>query len=185
MTICVFPGTFNPIHMAHLLMAQFAVKKYGFEKVIFIPAYIPPHKQLDSNLAKHRYNMVKLAVEKNLRFGISDIEYKNEWKSYTLITVKKIREMYHIEDRLNFIIGMDAFKNIKTWYKTDELKDLVHFIVFPRGEDVINPEDFEGYDYEIADCRKFDMSSTEVRKEHKDETIKEVKDYIFENGLYN
>lgn len=185
MTICVFPGTFNPIHIAHLMMAQFAVKKYGFEKVIFIPSYIPPHKQVDSNLANHRYNMVKMAVEKNLRFGISDIEYKSEGKSYTLITVKKIREMYHIEDKLNLIIGTDAFKNIKTWYKTEELKDLVHFIVFPRGEDVINPEDFEGYDYELADCRKFDMSSTNVREGHKNETTKEVKDYIFENGLYN
>jgi len=64
MNICVFCGTFNPIHLAHLRMANFAVKKFGFDKVIFIPAYIPPHKQLDSNLAKHRYNMVKMAVEK-------------------------------------------------------------------------------------------------------------------------
>ena len=73
MKICVFPGTFNPIHLAHLRMAQFAVQKFGFDKVIFIPAFIPPHKQIDSNLATHRYNMVKLAVQNNLRFGISDI----------------------------------------------------------------------------------------------------------------
>lgn len=185
MTICVFPGTFNPIHIAHLRIAQFAVQKYGFEKVIFIPSYIPPHKTVDSNLAKHRYNMVKLAVERNLRFGVSDIEYKSEGKSYTLITVKKIREMYNIDGRLNFIIGTDAYKNIKTWYKADELKDLVHFIVFSRGEDVINPEDFEGYDYELADCRRFDVSSTDIRVEHKDEITKEVKEYIFENGLYD
>ena len=185
MTICVFPGTFNPIHIAHLRMAQFAVQKYGFEKVIFIPAYIPPHKQVDVNLAKHRYNMVKIAIEKNLRFGISDIEYKSEGKSYTLITVKKIREQYGIDGRLNFIIGSDAFKNIKTWYKTEELKDLVHFIVFPRGEDVIIPDDFEGYDFELANSEKFDVSSTELREQHKGDTTKEVKEYIFENKLYN
>lgn len=185
MTICVFPGTFNPIHLAHLQMAQFAVKKYGFEKVIFIPAYIPPHKQIDSNLAKHRYNMVKMAVEKNLRFGISDIEYKSNGKSYTLITVKKIKELYGITDKLNMIIGTDAFKNIKSWYKTDELKELVHFIVFPRGEDIINPENFEGYSYELADFNKINISSTEIRLEKNTKTTQEVKDYIHKNELYN
>ena len=185
MTICVFPGTFNPIHIAHLKMAQFALEKYGFEKVIFIPSYIPPHKQVDSNLAKHRFNMVRLAIENNSKFEISDIEYQFEGKSYTLITVKKIKAIYHIEDRLNFIIGTDAFKNIKTWYKVDELKDLVHFIVFPRGEDIINPEDYAGYDYELVNCEKLDISSTDLRKNHNDGTTTEVKEYIFENRLYD
>ncbi len=185
MTICVFPGTFNPIHIAHLKMAQFVLENYGFEKVIFIPSYIPPHKQVDSNLAKHRYNMVKLATESNPKFEISDIEYKSEGKSYTLITVKKIKELYNIQDRLNFIIGTDAFKNIKTWYKADELKELIHFIVFPRGEDKIYPSDFEGYDYELVNCEKLDISSTALRKNNNNGTINEVKEYILKNGLYN
>ena len=185
MTICIFPGTFNPIHMAHLMMAQFAVKKFGFEKVIFIPAYIPPHKEINSNLAQHRYNMVKMAIEKNLRFSISDIEYKSEGKSYTLITVKKIRELYNVDGRLNMIIGTDAFKKIKSWYKADELKDLVHFIVFPRNDDIINPQDFEGYSFELVDSQKFDISSTEIREKHKVDEISEVKEYIKENELYN
>lgn len=184
MAICIFPGTFNPIHLAHLRMAQYAVQKFGFEKVIFIPAYIPPHKQLDSNLAKHRYNMVKLAVEKNLRFGVSDIEYKSEGKSYTLLTVKKIREMYNTEGRLNLLIGADAFLNIKTWYKAEELKELVHFIVFPRGEYSINSEDYSGYSFELVNSEKFDISSTEYRMEHKGEVTKEVKEYIHKNELY-
>lgn len=185
MTICIFPGTFNPIHMAHLCMAQYAVKKFGFEKIIFIPAYLPPHKEINSNLAKHRFNMVKLATGRNLRFSVSDIEYKSEGKSYTLITVKKIRELYGIYDRLNMIIGTDAFQNIKSWYKADELKDLVHFIVFPRGKDVINSCDFEGYSYEIVDSEKYDISSTEIRENTKMEMIQEIKEYIKENELYN
>jgi nicotinate-nucleotide adenylyltransferase len=167
------------------MMAQFAVKKFGFEKVIFIPAYIPPHKELNSNLAKHRFNMVKLATENNLRFSVSDIEYKSEGKSYTLITVKKIREQYGITDRLNMIIGTDAFKNIKSWYETEELKDLVHFIVFPRGNDVINSDEYQGYSYELVDSEKFDVSSTEIRKNAKVEEIKEVKEYITKNELYD
>ena len=133
MAICIFPGTFNPIHLAHLRMAQIVVQKFGFEKVIFIPSYIPPHKQVDSNLARHRFNMVKMAIEKNLRFGISDIEYKSEGKSYTLITVKKIKKLYGIEGRLNFLIGTDAFLNVKSWYKAEELKDLVARAASPKA----------------------------------------------------
>ena len=185
MAICIFPGTFNPIHLAHLRMAQIVVQKFGFEKVIFIPSYIPPHKQVDSNLARHRFNMVKMAIEKNLRFGISDIEYKSEGKSYTLITVKKIKELYKIEGRLNFLIGTDAFLNVKSWYKASELKDLVHFIVFPRGEDEIKPDDFKGYSYELVDSQRIDISSTELREHKNNKTIDEVKEYILKNELYD
>ena len=90
MTICVFFGSFNPIHVAHLKMANFALKKYNFEKIIFVPAHNPPHKDIDRNLALHRYNMVKLAIKSNPKFEISDIEYKSEGKSYSINTVKKL-----------------------------------------------------------------------------------------------
>lgn len=185
MTICIFPGTFNPIHIAHIKMAQFALQKYEFEKIIFIPAYIPPHKQVNSNLAKHRYNMVKLVCDKNSKFEVSDIEYKSENTSYTLITVQKIREQYNIDGRLNLIIGTDAFSKIRSWYKIDELKNLVHFIVFPRGEDIIKPEDYIDFSYELVKADKIDVSSTQMRENHEGETTKEVEEYIAKNELYN
>ena len=133
-------------------MAQFALQKYGFEKIIFIPSYIPPHKQVNSNLAKHRFNMVKLVCDKISKFEVSDIEYKSENTSYTLITVKKIIDKYKIEGRLNFIIGTDAFGKIRSWYKVDKLKNLVHFIVFPRGEDIIKNEEFKDFSFEVVDA---------------------------------
>jgi len=185
MTICIFPGTFNPIHIAHIKMAQIALEKYDFEKIIFIPSYIPPHKELETNLAKHRYNMVKLATRNNPRFEVSDIEYKTECKSYTLLTVKKIRDEYGISGRLNMIIGTDAFSKITTWYKADELKNLVHFIVFPRGNDIIKKEDYAGYSFELVDTSKTDISSTEIRNEHTKGTVKEVEEYIAKNKLYD
>lgn len=185
MTICIFPGTFNPIHIAHIRMAQFALEKFGFEKIIFIPSYIPPHKSIDKNMAKHRYNMVKLVVEKNPKFEVSDIEYKTEGKSYSLITVKKIIEQYKIKDRVNFIIGTDAFNNIKTWYKADELKELVHFLIFPRIGDIINSKEFEGYSFELVEMDEIDISSTELREHKKNATSKEVKEYILKHELYN
>ncbi len=187
MTICIFPGTFNPFHIAHLKMAQFALEKFNFEKIIFIPAYIPPHKSIDENLAKHRFNMVKLAVKNNSRFLVSDIEYKSKNKSYTIYTVKKIKEQYGISERLNMIIGTDAFQKIKTWHKADELKNMVHFIVFPRGNEKFktSSDDFAGYSYELANMPKIDVSSTEIRNHEKDENLKEIKEYITKNELYN
>ena len=71
MNICIFPGTFNPIHHAHLMMANFALTRYKFDKIIFIPSYIPPHKNVNRNLADHRYEMVKLAIKQNPKFEIS------------------------------------------------------------------------------------------------------------------
>lgn len=185
MNICIFPGTFNPIHLAHIKMAQIVLEKFNFDKIIFIPSHIPPHKSVDDNLAKHRYNMVKLVTDKNTKFEISDIEYKSEGKSYTLFTVKKIREEYCIKDKLNLLIGTDAFKDIKSWYKTDELKDLVHFIVFPRGNDIINKDEYAGYSFEIIDADKMDISSTEMRTAGIGKTTKEVEEYIDKNELYN
>lgn len=180
MTICIFPGTFNPIHEAHLKVAQFALEQYGFEKVIFIPSYLPPHKEINQNLAMHRFKMVEMATAKNPNFEVSDIEYKHEGRSYSLITVKKIREQYQIEGKINFLIGTDAFEKIESWYRADELKELVHFIVFDRGVK-LSPKG--GWDYELASMDFMDISSTEIRANH-NETIKEVKEYIKNNGLY-
>ena len=182
MSICIFPGTFNPIHQVHIKMAEFALDYYGFEKIIFIPSYIPPHKDIKKDLAEHRLNMVKIAIKSNPKFELSDIEYKSEGKSYSLITVKKIIEDYQIKGRLNFIIGTDAFEKIGSWYRSDELKELVHFIVFPRGVE-LTPK--SGYDYELAPMEFIDISSTELRKNHAGATIDGVKEYIDKNGLYD
>lgn len=184
MSICIFPGTFNPIHEGHLKMAEYALEKYKFDKIIFIPSYIPPHKNVDSALAKHRLKMVELAIKNNSRFEISDIEYKNEGKSYSLITVKKIIEQYKLKSRLNFIIGTDAFEKIKTWYHADELKELVHFIVFPRKGSVIDKNLFENWDYELTDMNFVEISSTELRNGEKKLFNKDLEDYIKKHGLY-
>ena len=182
MSICIFPGTFNPIHNCHLNMAEYALEKYKFEKIIFIPSYLPPHKEINKELAKHRYKMVELVTNSNPKFEISDVEYKSEGKSYSIITVKKIIEQYKLKSRLNFIIGTDAFNKIDTWCQAEELKELVHFIVFDRGEELNNIS--SGWDYELADLKFLDVSSTDIRRGQILDTIKEVEEYIKEHGLY-
>lgn len=188
MEICIFPGTFNPIHNAHIKMAEFALEKFNFDKIIFIPAYLPPHKEIDKNLAQHRFNMVKLAISNNKKFEISDIEYQSEGKSYSLITVKKIIEQYNIKGRLNFIIGTDAFVKLDSWYKADELKGLVHFIVFPRrgdgNEEIYKSFKQNGWDFELVNCLFMDVSSTLIRDLKNKELSQKVEGYIKKHGLY-
>lgn len=185
MSICIFPGTFNPIHEAHIKMAEFALQKYNFDKIIFIPSYLPPHKEIDRNLADHRFKMVQLATKYNSKFEVSDIEYKSEGKSYSLITVKKLIDEYELKGKIDFIIGTDAFAKINSWYHAEELKPLVHFIVFPRrGDDIIYLEN-SGWNFEVVDFEYIDVSSTEIRQNKLNSTNKEVKEYIENNGLYS
>ena len=195
MRLCVFQGTFNPIHKVHLEVAKFAKEYYNFERILFIPAYIPPHKSVDKNLALHRFNMVKLAISEYNGFDISDIEYKREGNSYTYNTILELRKAYNITDeKTNFLIGTDAFIKIRTWYKTDKLKELVHFIVFKRTNE-FNKDDFNelrgfGYDFEFAPMNYIDVSSTRLRENLgngisiNDMELPKIREYIKEHGLY-
>lgn len=195
MRLCVFQGTFNPIHKVHLEVAKFAKEYYNFERILFIPAYIPPHKSVDKNLALHRFNMVKLAISEYNGFDISDIEYKREGNSYTYNTILELRKAYNITDeKINFLIGTDAFIKIRTWYKTDKLKEHVHFIVFKRTNE-FNKDDFNelrrfGYDFEFAPMNYIDVSSTRLRENLgngisiNDMELPKIREYIKEHGLY-
>ena len=193
MKLCVFQGTFNPIHKAHLEIAKFARKYYGFDSILFIPAYIPPHKSVDKNLAKHRFNMVKLAISGFPEFNISDIEYKKEQNSYTYNTILELKRKYSPE-QICFLIGTDAFSGIRSWYETNKLKKLVHFIVFKRANN-FKVSDFDelkssGYDFEIAPMDFIDVSSTHLRNNLRqglsinDMELSSVGEYIDKNGLY-
>lgn len=195
MNLCVFQGTFNPIHNAHLRVAKYVMDKYKFDKLIFIPAFNPPHKNCDKAMAQHRFNMVKTALNQYRNMEVSDIEYRRKGVSYTYLTICELIKMYNLDNqKINFIIGTDAFEKIETWYNIDELKKLVHFIVFVR-EDNFNPDKLEklrkkGYDFVIESLEFEDISSTELRQRIKnneqisDIVCKEVEEYIYQNGLY-
>lgn len=194
MKLCVFQGTFNPIHNAHLAMANFVKKVYDYNNILFIPAYKPPHKELDDEMANHRYQMVKLAVSGESFYGISNIEFQNERYSYTYLTIKELYTRYHIDEKIGFIIGYDAFREIDSWYETDKLKDIVQFIVFPRENEIdydrLTSLDDKGYSFIIARMPPIDLSSTEIRERLKEGkqvsnyVPQPVLEYIYENKLY-
>lgn len=192
MKLCIFSGTFNPIHNAHLKMAEYVLSHYGFDKIIFIPAYKPPHKDYDTSMCTHRFNMVKLAIQDNPHFEISDIEYKNEGKSYSYLTALELYKKYNVDGKIHFIIGTDAFKQIESWYETEKFKNLVDFIVFVRENETVNLDWLKAKDYsfEIAGMPFTDISSTHIRERIaqgisiNDLVTNNVEEYIYKNGLY-
>ena len=94
MKLCVYCGTFNPIHSVHIAVANFIKKNFEFDSILFIPAYKPPHKNIDDELANHRYNMVRLAIQGDNKFSISNIEFRHEKYSYTFNTIEQLYKMY-------------------------------------------------------------------------------------------
>ena len=115
MKIGVIGGTFNPVHIAHLRIAEEVRETFALDRVIFIPSASPPHKPLAGELSfRHRYTMVELAVHDNPRFAVSDIEGKRGGKSYSIDTLHALRRECP-DDEIFFIIGSDSFCEIGLW----------------------------------------------------------------------
>ena len=132
MEIGVFCGTFNPIHLGHLLIAECARDQFNLEKVIFVTSPNPPHR-IDTLLDGHkRHELVKAAVSDNPHFEGSDLELKREGPSYTYDTLKQIDTIYEGKANLNLIIGGDNLSQLHDWYKVDDLLKLCRILVVPR-----------------------------------------------------
>lgn len=197
MSICLYQGSFNPIHNAHLKVAEYVHKKYGFEKIVFIPAFKPPHKdnnEFDADNAIHRLNMIQIAIDSIPYFDVSAIEYTRNRPSYTYDTIVQIKQIVKPKDRINFIIGTDAFIKIESWHRSQELKNLVNFILFVRENNFDESPFIElrkkGYQYDLTEMPFIDISASEVREKVRqnkniyDIVPTRVADYIKQNNVY-
>lgn len=129
MRLALFGGTFDPIHNAHVTVAREAVEQFALDRVLFIPAANPPHKLTSQGATyQDRLRMAELACEGEPRFEASRLEEGKE-KSYSIVTIEKMRAPGH---ELFFIIGSDAFADIRTWYRWQEVVAAVEFIVVTR-----------------------------------------------------
>ena len=131
--IGLFGGSFNPIHQGHLLLAEQAREALKLDKVIFIPARMPPHKN-PRGLAKgeDRLRMVRLAIAGNPHFEASSVEMRRRGVSYTVDTVNKLRRRFGKTAELYFLIGMDTVKELSTWKDIRELTELCRFVPLSR-----------------------------------------------------
>ena len=133
MRIGIMGGTFDPIHLGHLRAAEEISLAFGLDRIIFVPAARPPHKE-EGRVASalHRYEMVSLATVFTPSFTVSPIELKRPGKSYSIETVREFTHIYGPETRLYFITGVDAFLEMGTWKEARELLRLARVIVTAR-----------------------------------------------------
>jgi len=212
--IGLFGGTFNPIHLGHLRAAEIVVQKFSLDKLFFIPSYTPPHKE-SAQIAspQHRLKMVERAVRPFAHFCASSIEIDAGGKSYSILTLKKIKTQ-HPEARIFFLLGVDAFLEIETWKDYENVLEQCSFIIMSRPQ--FHLEDAhevlsQKYSQRIVDLsgsrtpasvedstnliylvpiQALDISSTEVRERvSRSQSIKDlvsesVEHYIKEKGLY-
>lgn len=125
-------GTFNPVHIGHLILAEEVREKLKLDKVIFVPTYLPPHKD-NSEIASAsaRLDMVKIAIKGNRNFSVSEIEIKRNGRSYTIDTLREFKKIYP-QAELYFIIGSDLLKYLDDWKDFEEIVKMVKFIVATR-----------------------------------------------------
>jgi len=133
MAIGILGGTFNPIHYGHLVAANEILEKFRLEKVILIPAAKPPHKDDRAIIdPHHRLIMAVLATVSNPALIVSPMEIEREGISYSIETLRRLRQLYGAEVDLYFIAGIDAFLDVSTWKDVDQLFQQCHFIVISR-----------------------------------------------------
>ena len=133
----VFGGTFDPIHLAHLAVAQEAAESVGLERILFIPAGQPPHKPgRVITSAEHRLAMVELAIAGNDRFAVDRIELDREGPSFTVDTLEALhagRRTAGAPPNLALILSMDAYVDLMTWRTPRRIVELARLVVAPRG----------------------------------------------------
>lgn len=193
----IFGGSFNPIHYGHLMICEYIKEEMGLDKVIFIPTGNPPHKDLGVS-AEDRYEMVRLAISPNPDFEISDIETTRVNLSYTVDTIRELKEIYK-EEKLYFLIGLDSLFQLKTWKKIGDLSQEIEFVVALRPgyidkEEINNEIDFLrdnfGTKINLIKTPLYEISSTDLRDRiHEGKSLrylipKKVLDYIEESGFY-
>ena len=133
MRIGLFGGTFDPIHWGHLRSAEEVSETFKLDRVYFVPASIPPHKRgQTTTLSRDRLAMVRLAVAKNPRFAVSTVEILRPGVSFSIDTVRQYAATLKKGDTLFFVIGMDAFREIGSWWEYKEIFPLCNFIVTSR-----------------------------------------------------
>lgn len=168
--IGIMGGTFNPMHIRELAVAQFALEQHGLAKVIFVPNGTPPHKKVDVLDRESRFEMVKAGVRDNPLFEASRIEIDRPGITWTIDTLKQLKEQLGDNVRLNFICGEDVIDNLVRYERRAEFLGLARLLISPRSSEdaqkalITWRETLPEAQIELIDCPPSGISSTLVRK---------------------
>lgn len=197
MRVGIMGGTFNPPHMGHINAARAAKSEIPLDKLIFIPAGIPPHKEMAKNSAtgKERLEMTRL-VAKLVCAEVSDIEITRKGKSFTVDTLREMKNKYP-DDELWIIMGTDMFLSLESWYEAENIFRLAHIAAIPRDKNDIEKllshsqylTDKYGAVSRIIKTEAVTISSSELRPDISRAELleflpEEVHAYIMEKNLY-
>jgi nicotinate-nucleotide adenylyltransferase len=192
--LAIYGGTFDPVHRGHLEVARAAADHYSLDRVLFIPAGHPPHRPRSPGATfEHRYRMVEIACQADPRFAVSRLEAPDGERGvhYSIDTLHRVRAELAPGARLLFIIGTDAFAEIRSWHRWNEILSLVEFIVVSRpGRELDSNEAPEGSRVHWLRTVNVPISSTQIRSHlARGESVDAwlapgVADYIRANGLY-
>lgn len=186
-------GTFNPIHLWHLQVAQCSWVQHSLDAVLFIPNGDPPHKT-GVVCKERRFKWVRGAVRGNPKFFASRIEVDREGKSYTVDTLRQLHALYGqhgVDVELHLIIGMDNVNSIQSWHQAPEMLKLCKLLIAPRNSMVTTPEAIGAVlpglefkrDWNLIQCPDTDMSSTIVRNWYADPKLAHCADYVVPNPV--
>ena len=193
MKICLFGGTFDPPHFGHLILAQTIFEAEHFDQIVFVPAHTSPHKQktLVSSVDL-RKEMVKIAIQENPNFIMSEIEIERGGFSYSFDTIIDYKKKTGIDTKnLYYLIGSDSLKTFHSWHNSDQILDECQIIVAIRPG--FRPSDINNQilaRIQFANIPRIEISSTQIRKRwREDKTIRymvsqSVWEFINENKLY-
>ena len=190
MNIGVFGGSFDPVHNAHLRMAETALKEFNLDKIIFVPAYVPPHKFKLVACETDRYNMLFNVIKGIEQYEIDtyEIDSKRSVYSYKMLDYLQTK---HKGDSIKMLIGADSFNNLHLWNNAEYIVKKYGFVVFPRPNIEIDKKS-PYYKYCLFSKTVMDdISSTDIRKCLKDKKSilkyvpKQVAEYIKKKNLYN
>jgi len=187
MNLAIYGGTFDPIHEGHLAVAGAAAERFRLSRVLFVPAAAPPHKTGGTQASyEDRVRMAELACAVDARFAVSRLEEGTE-RSYSIDTIEKLRPELGPGDELFFLIGADAFAELRTWHRWRDVARAVRFLVVSRpGHTYEVPA---GVRLERLDTLDLPVSSSEIRRalasgERPAAVPACVMQYILRRGLY-
>ncbi|WP_263831588.1 nicotinate (nicotinamide) nucleotide adenylyltransferase [Salinibacter sp.] len=164
MTVGLFGGSFNPPHVAHLVVAEVVRDQFGLDEVWWIPNATPPHKPNDELAAvQHRLAMTERTVEGNPAFRVCGVEVERDGVSYTVETLRVLQDQ-HPDTDFALILGSDSLDHFADWHRPDEIAERVPFIVYKRPgaiESVADPRFVNDVRYAAAPV--MEISGTEVR----------------------
>ena len=213
MKIAVLGGSFNPIHIGHLILADSVCQALGYEKILFVPTAIPPHKEMASAVsAQERLEMVRLAIHGDSRFEAESCEIDRGGVSYSWDTVCFLEQKYAsvLTGKIGLIFGEDLVADYDKWYKAEELAQKADLILACRPKDMELKKEFQNspsgafgknpmsgvgrenfpYPHKIVENPRIDVSSSEIRQKIAEDgawrylVSPPVFEYIMKRNLY-